>query len=169
MCSVYAAAGCVIPAMSTLPAVVDFAPSRRSMVRFRCAAVLGLGVVLCGPTCLVGVQFSPTTAEWHVRSTDHFEIYYTHTPDLNSIGREAEQAYKRVSHDMQRQVSGKVPIILLPTTHDLPQNDREAVVIVRATGAPNRDHIMLPIEPRSGRVKMLTQALTHVFEFEGHR
>ena len=139
------------------------------MFRLRCAAVLGLGVTLCGPTRLVAVQFSPTTAEWHVRSTDHFQIYYTQAIDLNSIAREAEQAYKRGSHDMQRQVSGKVPMILLPTAHDLPQNEREAVVIVRATGAPDRDHIMLPIEPRSGRDKTLTQALTHVFEFEGHR
>jgi hypothetical protein len=139
------------------------------MVRFRCAAVLGLGVVLFGPTRLVAVQFSPTTAEWHVRSTHHFEIYYTQTTDLNSIAREAEQAYKRVSRDMRLQVSGKVPLILLPTTHDLPQNEREAAVIVRASGAPNRDHLLLPIEPRSGRDKMLTQALTHVFEFEGHR
>jgi hypothetical protein len=70
---------------------------------------------------------------------------------------------------MQRQVSGKVPIILLPTTHDLPQNEQEAVVIVRATRAPDRNHIMLPIEPRSGRDKALTHELTHVFEFEGHR
>jgi hypothetical protein len=62
-----------------------------------------------------------------------------------------------------------VPIILLPTTHDLPQNEQEAAVIVRATRAPDRDHIMLPIEPRRGRDKMLTHELTHVFEFEGRR
>jgi hypothetical protein len=139
------------------------------MVRFRCAAVLGLGLVLFGPTRLVAVQFSPTTAEWHVRSTDHFEIYYTQTTDLNSVAREAEQAYKRVSHDMQRQVSGKVPLILLPDSHDLPQNEREAAVIVRASGAPNRDHLLLPVEPRRGRDKMLAHELTHVFEFEGRR
>jgi hypothetical protein len=139
------------------------------MIRFRHAAVLGLAVVLCGPTRLVAVQFNATTAEWHVRSTDHFEIYYTRTPDLNAIAREAEQAYKRVSHDTHRDVSGRVPIILLPTTHDLPQNEQEAAVIVRATRAPDRDHIMLPIEPRSGREKMLTRELAHVFDFEGRR
>ena len=138
-------------------------------MRFCGAGVLTLGLTLLGPTDLVQVQFSPTTAEWHVRSTDHFEIYYTQAPDLNSIVREAERAYDRVSHDMRRQMSAKVPLMLVPTSRDLPRSEGEAGVIVRASGAPDRDHLFLSIEPRNGREKMLANGLTHVFEFEGRR
>ena len=138
-------------------------------MRFCGAGVLTLGLTLLGPTDLVQVQFSPTTAEWHVRSTDHFEIYYTQAPDLNSIVREAERAYDRVSHDMRRQMSAKVPLMLVPTSRDLPQSEGEAGVIVRASGAPDRDHLFLSIEPRNGRAKMLANGLTHVLEFEGRR
>jgi hypothetical protein len=138
-------------------------------MRFCGAGVLTLGLTLLGPTDLVQVQFSPTTAEWHVRSTDHFEIYYTQALDLDSIVREAERAYDRVSHDMRRQMSAKVPLMLVPTSRDLPQSEGEAGVIVRASGAPDRDHLFLSIEPRNGREKMLANGLTHVLEFEGRR
>ena len=138
-------------------------------MRFCGAGVLTLGLTLLGPTDLVQVPFSPTTAEWHVRSTDHFEIYYTQAPDLNSIVREAERAYDRVSHDMRRRMSAKVPLMLVPTSRELPQSEREAGVIVRASGAPDRDHLFLSIEPRNGREKMLANGLTHVLEFEGRR
>ena len=136
-------------------------------MRFRGAVVLALGVTLLGPAALGQVPFNPTTAKWHVRSTNHFEIYYTAATDLDSIVREAERAYLRVSLDMRREISGRVPLILVPTTRDLPHSEREAGVIVRASGAPARDHLLLPIEPRAGREKMLTHELTHVFEFEG--
>ena len=136
-------------------------------MRLRGASVLTLGLTLLGPTDLVQVQFNPATAEWHVRSTNHFEIYYTTATDLNSIVREAERAYERVSQDMRREISGRVPLILVPTTRDLPHTEGEAGVIVRASGAPDRDHLLLPIEPRTGREKRLTHELTHVFEFEG--
>ena len=138
-------------------------------MRFCGAGVLTIGLTLLGPNDLVQVQFSPATAEWHVRSTDHFEIYYTQAPDLNSIVREAERAYDRVSHDMRRQMSAKVPLMLVPTSRDLPQSEGEAGVIVRASGAPDRDHLFLSIEPRNGREKMLANGLTHVLEFEGRR
>ena len=138
-------------------------------MRFCGAGVLTLGLTLLGPTDLVQVQFSPTTAEWHVRSTDHFEIYYTQAPDLNSIVREAERAYDRVSHDMRRQMSAKVPLMLVPTSHNLPRSEGEAGVIVRASGAPDRDHLFLSIEPRNGREKMLANGLAHVLKFEGRR
>jgi hypothetical protein len=138
-------------------------------MRFCGAGVLTLGLTLLGPTDLVQVQFRRTTAEWHVRSTDHFEIYYTQAPDLNAIVREAERAYDRVSHDMRRQMSAKVPLMLVPTSRDLPQSEGEAGVIVRASGAPDRDHLFLSIEPRNGREKMLANGLAHVLEFEGRR
>src|SRR4051794_26846067 len=111
-------------------------------------------------------QFNPATVTWRVRATTHFEIYYAQARDLDSIAREAERAYVRVSRDLRREISAKVPLILLPTSGDLPQTEQEAAVIVRASGAPPRDHLLLPVEPRNGRETMLAHELTHIFEFE---
>jgi hypothetical protein len=123
-----------------------------------------LAMIVINP---VSTQFDPVAATWRVRTTDHFQIYYAQPLDLDSIAREAERAYSRVSRDRRQHVSGKVPLILLPTKRDLPHNEQEAAVIVRACGAPDRDHLLLPVEPRSGRESELAHELTHVFEFEG--
>jgi uncharacterized protein (TIGR02145 family) len=138
----------------------------RHLSGLRNAIALTLALTLLGSTHLVQAQFSPVTAEWHVRSTDHFEVYYTQARDLDSIIRDAEHAYDRVSHDMRRDVSAKVPLMLVPTSRELPQSEGEAFAIVRASGAPARDHLFLSVEPRSGRGTMLTNGLRHVFEFD---
>jgi hypothetical protein len=130
------------------------------------AGILALVATMLGSTSLNPVQFDPTTAIWRVRATDHFDIYYAQARDLDSVAREAERAYARVSRDLRRQVSAKVPLILLPTSRDLPQTVQEAAVIVRASRAPDRDHLLLPVEPRSGREKVLAHELTHIFEFD---
>ena len=134
---------------------------------FRGAGILALVATMLGSTSLIPVQFNPATATWRVHATNHFDIYYTQARDLDSVAREAERAYARVSRDLRQEVSGRVPLILLPTSRDLPKTTQEAAVIVRATGAPDRDHLLLPVEPRNGREKLLAHELTHIFEFEG--
>jgi hypothetical protein len=134
---------------------------------FQGAGILALVATMLQATSLLPVQFDPATAIWRVRPTNHFDIYYAQARDLDSVAREAERSYARVSRDLRRQVSGRVPLILLPTSHDLPKTAQEAAVIVRATGAPDRDHLLLPVEPRNGREKVLAHELTHIFEFEG--
>jgi hypothetical protein len=133
---------------------------------FGLAGILGLVSVMWAPTTLVPAQFNPAAAVWRVRATDHFDIYYAHARDLDSIAREAERAYERVSHDREQQVSARVPLILLPTAGDLPRTEQEAAVIVRASGAPNRDHLLLPVEPSSSRETTLAHELIHIFEFD---
>jgi hypothetical protein len=133
---------------------------------FRGADILALVAMTLQATSFAPVQFDPTTATWHIRATNHFEIYYTQARDLDAIAREAEHAYARVSSDLGRQVSAKVPLILLPTSRDLPKNEQEAAVIVRASGAPARDHLLLPVEPRNVRENTLAHELTHIFEFD---
>ena len=64
---------------------------------FRGAGILALVAMMLGPTSLIPVQFYPATAMWRVRATNHFDIYYAHARDLDSIAREAERAYARVS------------------------------------------------------------------------
>jgi hypothetical protein len=134
---------------------------------FRGAGILALVATMLRSTSLIPAQFDPATAIWRVRATNHFDIYYTQARDLDAVAREAERAYARVSRDLRRQVSARVPLILLPTSRDLPQTAQEAAVIVRASRAPDGDdHLLLPVEPRNGREKVLAHELTHIFEFD---
>ena len=134
---------------------------------FRGAGILALVATMLQSTSLIPRQFEPGTATWRVRPTGHFDIYYTQARDLDLVAREAERAYASISRDRRQQVSGRVPLILLPASRDLPRTEQEAAVIVRASGAPDRDHLLLPVEPRNGREKRLAHELTHIFEFEG--
>jgi hypothetical protein len=129
--------------------------------------ILVVLAVFLGSTSPVTPQFDPAKAAWRVRTTNHFDIYYPRTLDVGSIPREAERAYADMSRERHQQVSGKVPLMLLPTIADLPRTEQEAMVIVRASGAPARDHLMLAAEPRNGRENRLANGLTHIFEFEG--
>jgi hypothetical protein len=110
-------------------------------------------------------RFDPTSSVWHTRTTEHFDIYHTQQMDPDEIAREAERAYSRVSADLGRGVSEKVPLILLPTNDDLPRDRSEASAIVRASKAPDRDHLLLPLEPRDRRAAVLAHELTHIIQF----
>ena len=138
------------------------------MVLLCCASVPVLVAALFGSVSPRITQFDPATAIWHHTETTHFDIYYTQVGDLELIAGQAERAYAATSHDLHHEVSAKVPLILLPTRRDLPHTTQEAAVIVRASGAPPRDHLLLPVEPRHGREKMLKHELTHIFEFDRH-
>lgn len=137
------------------------------MTAVRGAAILVVVVLSLGSTSRVPPQFDPAKATWRLRTSDHFDIYYPQTLDMGSIPREAERAYADMSRERHQEVAGKVPLMLLPTTADLPRTEQEALVIVRASGAPARDHLMLAVEPRAGRERRLAHELTHIFEFEG--
>jgi hypothetical protein len=111
-------------------------------------------------------QDGVTAGSWTVRPTDHFDIYYQREQEstLNDVAREAERAYLRISADLQHALAKKVPLILLQTNRDLPQNSWEAGAMIRASGAPDGvDHVFLSLESFSARV---THELTHQFEFD---
>lgn len=137
------------------------------MNAFRGTVILVAVATSLGSTLPASPQFDPAKAVWRLRATDHFAIYYPKTLDVGSIPREAERAYAGVSRERRQQISGKVPLILLPISADLPRTEREAAVIVRASGAPDGDHLLLAVEPRNGRERRLAHELTHAFEFEG--
>jgi hypothetical protein len=109
-------------------------------------------------------RFDPTSFVWRTRTTDHFDIYHTERTDLDEIADQAERAYSRVSADLGRDLSEKVPLILLPANDDLPRDRSEASTIVRASGAPDVDHLLLPIEPQDRRATVLAHELTHIIQ-----
>jgi hypothetical protein len=110
-------------------------------------------------------RFDPASFVWRTRATEHFDIYHTPRMDPDEIAREAEKAYSRLSVDLGRDLSEKVPLILLPTSGDLPRDRSEARAIVRASRAPEEDHLLLAVEPYDGRAIRLAHELTHIIQF----
>jgi hypothetical protein len=111
-----------------------------------------------------GVKVTP----WMVHATNHFDIYYErqHQRALDEIARNAERAYARVSFDLQHELAARMPLIVVHTDREMPQNPGQARELVRASGAPDGDHLLLAVEPSSGRSASLVHELTHQFAFE---
>jgi hypothetical protein len=105
---------------------------------------------------------------WLVHATDHFDIYHlpVHRENVQTVAREAERAYARVSFDLKHDLAEKLPLIVVATDRDLPQDREQARAIVIASGAPERDHLLLSIETLEKRRHVVSHELTHQFVFE---
>ncbi|MGH9374022.1 MAG: hypothetical protein ACRD15_21105 [Vicinamibacterales bacterium] len=110
--------------------------------------------------------------EWHIYTTDHFEIYYypeieTHLERITSY---AESAYQQVSSDLKHDLAFKIPLVLFKTQSEFQQQNIEATELpegVLAFAEPYRDRMVLPIdEPDDALYRLITHELTHIFEFD---
>ena len=65
------------------------------------------------------------TFEWHIYTTEHFEIYYYPELErhLERIAGYAESAYEKVSSDLKHDLSFKVPMILFKTHSEFEQQN----------------------------------------------
>ena len=111
--------------------------------------------------------------EWHIYTTDHFEIYYYPEIEqhLERVAGYAESAYQQVSSDLKHDLAFKVPLILFKTQSEFQQQNVEPGELPRkASGAfaePYRDRMVLPIdEPPDLLYRLITHELTHIFEFD---
>ncbi len=110
--------------------------------------------------------------EWHIYTTDHFEIYYY--PDLERhlerVAGYAESAYQQVSADLKHDLSFKVPLIIFKTHSEFEQENvapGEAQEGVGAFAEPERNRMLLPIDdPPDMLYGLITHELTHIFEFD---
>ena len=89
--------------------------------------------------------------EWHIYTTDHFEIYYY--PEikqhLERIASYAESAYSQVSSDLKHDLAFKVPLVIYKTQSEFQQQNIEPTELpegVLAFAEPYRDRMVLPIE-----------------------
>src|SRR5688572_33491880 len=66
--------------------------------------------------------------EWHIYTTDHFEIYYY--PEIEShlerVTSYAESAYQQVSSDLKHDLAFKIPLVLFKTQSEFQQQNIEA-------------------------------------------
>src|SRR5215207_11085991 len=110
--------------------------------------------------------------EWHIYTTDHFEIYYY--PELEShlerVTSYAESAYQQVSSDLKHDLAFKIPLVIFKTQSEFQQQNIEASELpegVLAFAEPYRDRMVLPIdEPSDALYRLITHELTHIFEFD---
>ena len=110
--------------------------------------------------------------DWHIYTTDHFEIYYytevqTH---LERIAGYAESAYQTVSADLKHDLAFKVPLIIFKTHVDFEQQNVIPGAVqegVAAFAEPTRNRMLLPLdEPPDLLYRTITHELTHIFEFD---
>src|SRR5580704_11774229 len=124
--------------------IVHGGPMRRSTqirralsIAISMVAITWLAPLSAEPSAAPPREDGVTPGSWTVRQTDHFDIYYQRGQEsaLNDVAREAARAYLHISVDLQHALAKKVPLILLQTNRDLPQNSWEASAIIRASGA----------------------------------
>src|SRR5689334_7134268 len=110
--------------------------------------------------------------EWHIYTTDHFEIYYYPETErhLERVASYAESAYQKVSADLKHDLSFKVPLIIFKTHSEFEQENvapGEAQEGVGAFAEPERNRMLLPIDDPSDQLYgLITHELTHIFEFD---
>ena len=109
--------------------------------------------------------------EWHIYTTDHFEIYYY--PELEQhlprIAGYAESAYQQISADLKHDLPFKVQLILFKTHSEFEQENifGQATEGVGAFAEPVRKRMVLPIdEPPDRLYGLIVHELTHQFQFD---
>src|SRR5258708_32236039 len=77
------------------------------------------------------------TFEWHIYTTDHFEIYYY--PELEQhlerVAGYAESAYQQISADLKHDLSSKVQLILFKTHSEFEQQNVDPSAAQEGVGA----------------------------------
>jgi hypothetical protein len=109
-----------------------------------------------------------STQKWDIQPTDHFDIYFQ-TPQqshVDAVAREAERAYARLSYALRHEIAEKIPLILVRADRDLPRNEEQARVLVTASRAPDRDHLLLSVETFERCPGCVAHEVTHQFVFE---
>jgi len=110
--------------------------------------------------------------EWHIYTTDHFEIYYYPETErhLERVASYAESAYQKVSADLKHDLSFKVPLIIFKTHSEFEQENvapGEAQEGVGAFAEPEQHRMVLPIDsPPDQLYGLIVHELTHQFEFD---
>jgi hypothetical protein len=110
--------------------------------------------------------------EWHIYTTDHFEIYYY--PELEQhlerVAGYAESAYQQISADLKHDLAFKVPLILFKTHSEFEQQNVAPGAAQEGVGAfaePTRGRMLLPIDNPPDRLwGLIVHELTHLFEFD---
>ena len=112
------------------------------------------------------------TFEWHIYTTDHFEIYYYPEMEqhLTRIAGYAESAYQQISADLKHDLPFKVQLILFKTHSEFEQENIDPSAGQEGVGAfaePVRQRMVMPIDaPPDQLYGLIVHELTHQFQFD---
>jgi hypothetical protein len=112
------------------------------------------------------------TFEWHIYTTDHFEIYYYPEMEqhLARIAGYAESAYQQISADLKHDLPFKVQLILFKTHSEFEQENIDPSAGQEGVGAfaePVRQRMVMPIDSPPDRLYgLIVHELTHQFQFD---
>jgi hypothetical protein len=110
--------------------------------------------------------------EWHIYTTDHFEIYYYPeiAQHLERVAGYAESAYQQISADLKHDLSFKVQLILFKTHSEFEQQNVAPGAADEGVGAfaePVRQRMVMPMDdPPDLLYGLIVHELTHQFEFD---
>ncbi|MBI3492825.1 MAG: PD40 domain-containing protein [Acidobacteria bacterium] len=110
--------------------------------------------------------------EWHIYTTDHFEIYYYPEIEqhLERVAGYAESAYQQISADLKHDLSFKVQLILFKTHSEFEQQNVAPGAADEGVGAfaePIRQRMVMPLDdPPDLLYGLIVHELTHQFEFD---
>ena len=148
------------------------------------AAALFVATLLLGhavPAAAQGTPFVPyfmknnvhyDKFEWHIYTTDHFEIYYYPELErhLERVAGYAESAYQQISADLKHDLPFKVQLILFKTHSEFEQENVDPGAAQEGVGAfaePYRNRMLLPIDDPSDQLYgLITHELAHQFQFD---
>jgi hypothetical protein len=109
--------------------------------------------------------------EWHIYTTDHFDIYYY--PELEQhlarMAAYAESAYQQISANLKHDLPFKVQLILFKTHSEFEQENVFGIATegIGAFAEPIRQRMVMPIdEPPDRLYGLLVHELTHQFYFD---
>ena len=154
---------------------------RGALARFAAMGLAAVFVGLAAGEASAQSQFVPyygknrikyDTFDWHIYTTDHFEIYYYPEiePQLERVASYAESAYQQISADLKHDLAAKVPLVIYKTQSEFQQQNIEPGELpegVLAFAEPSRDRMVLPLDQPSDELyQLITHELTHIFEFD---
>ena len=117
-------------------------------------------------------QIRYTNFNWHIYTTEHFEIYYYPEIEehLERVAGYTESAYQHISSELKHDLSAKVPLILFKTSSEFQQQNVVPGAAQEGVGAfaePSRDRIVMPLDdPPDLLYRLIVHELTHVFQFD---
>ncbi|MGH9346588.1 MAG: hypothetical protein ACRD26_04905 [Vicinamibacterales bacterium] len=156
-------------------------------IRTRCGALLRPAALVAAvfavapPDLAAQTQYIPyfgknqiryDNFQWHIYTTDHFEIYYYPAIEqhLERAAGYAESAYQHVSSELKHDLAFKVPLILFKTSSEFQQQNVIPGAAQEGVGAfaePSRQRIVMPLdEPSDLLYRLVVHELTHIFEFD---
>ncbi len=149
---------------------------------------LVLGTALAGVTLAAGAspaiaqtpfipyygknQIHYDTFDWHIYTTDHFEIYYYPEiePHLERVAGYAESAYEHLSSELKHDLASRIPLVLFKTHSEFEQQNIIPGAAQGGVGAfaePTRNRMVLPLDdPPDLLYRLIVHELTHIFEFD---